>query len=232
MATLTKGQTFLANDIVTAAKLHALIDNATLSDVVNADIDDSAAIVDTKLATISTAGKVSATALVDLASTPAGAGVIPAANLALPVKATGAEIDTGTDDAKFATPKAIADSGLANETAWTDYSATSTIVGWASFTGKIIYTKKIGKTVFVQYYIAGTSNAATASFTVPYATGSAYSPLGFSQSVEGSTVLIGLSIMAASGKVISITKAAAGTDNNWATSGSKGVYGQFFYEAA
>jgi len=29
------------------------------------------------------------------------------------VKATGAEIDTGTDDAKFATPKAIEDSGLA-----------------------------------------------------------------------------------------------------------------------
>lgn len=30
-----------------------------------------------------------------------------------PVKATGAEINTGTDDAKFATPKAIADSNLA-----------------------------------------------------------------------------------------------------------------------
>lgn len=30
----------------------------------------------------------------------------------LPVKATGAEIDTGTDDAKFATPKAIEDSDL------------------------------------------------------------------------------------------------------------------------
>jgi len=30
----------------------------------------------------------------------------------LPVKATGAEVDTGTDDAKFATPKAIADSKL------------------------------------------------------------------------------------------------------------------------
>lgn len=31
----------------------------------------------------------------------------------VPVKATGAEINTGTDDAKFATPKAIADSNLA-----------------------------------------------------------------------------------------------------------------------
>lgn len=31
----------------------------------------------------------------------------------IPVKATGAEINTGTDDAKFATPKAIADSNIA-----------------------------------------------------------------------------------------------------------------------
>lgn len=32
------------------------------------------------------------------------------------VKATGAELDTGTDDAKFATAKAIADSGYINKT--------------------------------------------------------------------------------------------------------------------
>jgi len=32
----------------------------------------------------------------------------------------------------------------AGEGVWTDYSATSTIVGWSSFTTKEIYTKKIG----------------------------------------------------------------------------------------
>ena len=42
----------------------------------------------------------------DLASDVAGLGTPP-------VKATGAEINTGTDDAKFATPKAIADSNIA-----------------------------------------------------------------------------------------------------------------------
>jgi hypothetical protein len=35
-----------------------------------------------------------------------------AAGLVTPVKATGAEVITGTDDAKFATPKALADAGL------------------------------------------------------------------------------------------------------------------------
>lgn len=49
--------------------------------IVNADVGAAAAIVDTKLATISTAGKVSGAALTSLSSIPAGAGLIPAANL-------------------------------------------------------------------------------------------------------------------------------------------------------
>jgi len=50
----------------------------------------------------------------DVAVTPV-TKKITVANLlgSVPVKATGAEIDTGTDDAKFATPKAIDDSDLA-----------------------------------------------------------------------------------------------------------------------
>jgi hypothetical protein len=47
----------------------------------NANIAANAAIVDTKLAQITTTAKVSGLALTGLASTPAGAGVIPAANL-------------------------------------------------------------------------------------------------------------------------------------------------------
>lgn len=50
-------------------------------EIVNADISASAAIADTKLATISTAGKVSGAALTSLSSIPVGAGLIPAANV-------------------------------------------------------------------------------------------------------------------------------------------------------
>jgi hypothetical protein len=50
-------------------------------EIVNADISASAGIVDTKLATISTPGKVSGAALTSLASIPSGAGLIPTANL-------------------------------------------------------------------------------------------------------------------------------------------------------
>jgi len=49
--------------------------------VTNAKVNNSAAIVDTKLAQITTASKVSGAALTSLSSVPAGAGVIPAANI-------------------------------------------------------------------------------------------------------------------------------------------------------
>jgi hypothetical protein len=58
MATVTKGKTFVNGELVTPEKLHQLVDAATLSPLVNADIASNAAIADTKLAQISTAGKV------------------------------------------------------------------------------------------------------------------------------------------------------------------------------
>lgn len=53
----------------------------TAGQVLNADINAGAAIVDTKLAQITTASKVSGTAITGLSSLPSGAGVIPTANL-------------------------------------------------------------------------------------------------------------------------------------------------------
>lgn len=50
MATLTKGHTFASGDIVTATKLNNLVDSATISGIVNADIDAAAAIAASKLA--------------------------------------------------------------------------------------------------------------------------------------------------------------------------------------
>ncbi len=48
--------------------------------ITNAKVASGAAIVDTKLATISTAGKVSGAALTSLSSTPSGAGALPIVN--------------------------------------------------------------------------------------------------------------------------------------------------------
>jgi len=67
MATITKGKTFTATEQVTAAKLHQLVDSATISGIINADVGASAAIADTKLAQITTANKVAAGAITDAA---------------------------------------------------------------------------------------------------------------------------------------------------------------------
>ena len=58
MATLTKGKTFTNGELVTPATIHQLVDAATISGIVNADISNNAAIADSKLAQIATAGKV------------------------------------------------------------------------------------------------------------------------------------------------------------------------------
>lgn len=80
MATLSKGYVFGATESVTNTKLHNLVDLGSISGIVNADIDASAQIVDTKLADISTGNKVSGAALKLLGSIPTGAGTIPAKN--------------------------------------------------------------------------------------------------------------------------------------------------------
>jgi hypothetical protein len=50
MATLSKGQTFAGAETVTADKLNNLVDNATIANIVNADVSASAAIAGTKVA--------------------------------------------------------------------------------------------------------------------------------------------------------------------------------------
>ena len=58
MATLTKGKTFTNGELVTPQKLHELVDLGSVANIVNADLSAAAAIADTKLAQITTAGKV------------------------------------------------------------------------------------------------------------------------------------------------------------------------------
>lgn len=78
--------------------LGSAIESSEITDltITNGDISSSAAIADSKLATISSAGKVSGAALTSLASIPAGAGIIPDANTSLGGTIESAEISDGT----------------------------------------------------------------------------------------------------------------------------------------
>jgi len=63
MSTISKGYVFGTTELVTNVKLHTLVESATISGIVNAEISATASIVDTKLAQITTTNKVSGVAL-------------------------------------------------------------------------------------------------------------------------------------------------------------------------
>lgn len=120
-----------------------------------------------------------------------------------------------------------------NETAWADYSASSTIVGWSSFTTKLIYTKKIGKTVFVSFKIAGTSNSGSISFTLPDTAAAGvnfYGTLGFESLNNTTDVLDGVTRMETGTALVEAYLSVAG--GGWSSTGPKIITGTFSYEAA
>jgi hypothetical protein len=115
----------------------------------------------------------------------------------------------------------------AEEGVWADYFATSTIVGWAAGKTGTIYTKKIGKLVFVDFQISGTSDDASVTFTVPYATSLA-AMINPCYVQNSGTPAIGYAQIATSTITVYRNPAA----DAWTTSGNKMVRGQFFYESA
>jgi hypothetical protein len=84
MGLVTKPFIFTDGQVAEAPQVNSDLDtlyNVVNGNLSNTNISASAAIVDSKLAQITTGGKVSGAALTSLSSIPAGAGVIPAANI-------------------------------------------------------------------------------------------------------------------------------------------------------
>ena len=111
---------------------------------------------------------------------------------------------------------------------WTDYSASSTIVGWSSFITKQIYYKDIGKTRFVTFTLYGTSNSTSATFTVPSASSNTIATNNgmrvIDNGVEGPVGLMGLPENSSTVTCYRSQLAA------WTNSGVKLVSGQFTYQ--
>lgn len=122
----------------------------------------------------------------------------------------------------------------AEEGVWSDYSAVSTIVGWSSFTTKQIYTKNIGKTVFVNYRIEGNSDSTATTFTLPLTSSNTIINRAAGVSYDNGTnqAMSGLIDLAANSAIVYLYKDMSTAGTAWTASGNKKVYGQFFYESA
>lgn len=230
-------------DSANKSDFYALLDSATLQNIANADVASDAGIVDTKLATISTAGKVSGAALTSFANIPSGAGYIPAANLAsipntalLPLT-TASLVDGATFKNLASIPSAGGIIPHANiiTTGFTDYSATSTVTGWSSTTTKKIFYKKFGNTVFVWFIITGTSDSTSTNFTLPVATPAAWFPstnVNFPIAAidNGTLFATGVAVLGPSSSQLDFYKDINAT--TWTASGTKTIQGFFIYESA
>jgi hypothetical protein len=121
----------------------------------------------------------------------------------------------------------ITNVNLLDPTGWVDYSSTSTVVGWSSTTSKIIRYRIIGKQLFFQAYIIGTSNSLNTTFTLPNAAvGIATSCL--IRATNNGTNITGLFEMISSTVTCYTTVAGAA----WTASGTKTILITSYIEIA
>ena len=112
---------------------------------------------------------------------------------------------------------------------WTDYSGTSTITGWTSYTAEVIKYKKIGKLVFVMFLIGGESDTNNANFTLPFVGEIDIAGACWGRD-DGGTRAPTLFYIDASGPDVDIYW--GGSLTGFTNSGTKETYGQFWYESA
>jgi hypothetical protein len=119
--------------------------------------------------------------------------------------------------------------GDAYTVAWTNYSGSSTIVGWSSRSTTIIEYKKVGDFVFCHFRIIGTSNSTSTSFTLPYNENSSTNIVATCLCEDNGTRAIGYLSMASN--TVTLVKNATSASTDWTNSGDKEIYGQFCYES-
>ncbi len=116
-------------------------------------------------------------------------------------------------------------------TAWTNYSATTDTAGFASGSTVVVYYKKVGKLVFVEYNVFGTSNSTTASFTLADTCANIVDVVSPVYGQDNTTAITtpGVAVISLNTRVVNFYKDYG--LGAWTASGTKQVHGQFFYQA-
>jgi len=124
--------------------------------------------------------------------------------------------------------------------AFIEYAATSTVVGWSSFTAgrKWIRYLLAGRRVYVYYHLEGPSNATTVSLTLPFTSfagaggyPAVYGHVGFSYDNTAYRTNPGVSVMSPNGATLTVQPEVNPT-TAWTASGTKIVAGEAWYESA
>lgn len=222
MALITIPYIFSAGAVIIASQHNSNFSTISTDyngNITNDNISASAAIVDTKLAQITTSSKVSVSAITGtLGTSNGGTGSTAAANAA-----SGVAVYDSSGNLVIVTD--------VYTNAWADYSASSTIVGWTSFSTKQIYTSKIGKRVFVNINIDGTSNSVNTTCTLPYTAANTNNFLFAYVSDNGGTSVSGLTQLSASSSTVIFSPTISAGAGTWTNSGSKQVHINFTYQS-
>lgn len=123
---------------------------------------------------------------------------------------------------------AVANGGTGVTTGvWVDYSGSSTIVGWSSFTTQIIsYMVLLDGSIMVAFNLVGTSDATSVTFTLPETPLTALGTADLTiRAVNNGTAAVGFCRIA--GGSTTVTCFPAITGGAWTASGSKQVSGMF-----
>lgn len=142
------------------------------------------------------------------------------------------EIATDNQDVQIGTGNFIL-GGDIYSAAWTDYSATSSITGWTSFTTKKIYYKRLGKLVFIWFDLRGISNSTAVSFTLPQTNAAFTLEMPGGLAYDNGAVLLNPTNIEFPSSSSTVNVYPTNAQGNWtATATTKIVTGQFFFQTA
>lgn len=118
--------------------------------------------------------------------------------------------------------------GDIDSNAWQAYS--SSVLGWSGSPTISVYTKRLGKTVLINYYITGTSNANYAEVMVPYieSTGSSGWQLLSGWAVDNGGIAVAAVTYISNGVMYAYKDA---NQDAFTSSGTKTIRGQFWYQS-
>lgn len=154
-----------------------------------------------------------------------GSGFVPTANLGSGSAAAGVYLQGNQ------TWSSLVLSAFNSFAAWQDFSGSSTVTGWSSFTTKNIFYTRIDTLVFVTFTLQGTSNSTSTSFTLPYTANGTNPQLNIPIMAEDNGTQVANAAMgqlaAGSATFNCFTNIGGGA---WTGSGTKFVFGQFFYK--